>query len=121
MHLELLALEQNNTWVLTKLPKGKKAIGCKWVYKVKCKPNGEIEKFKSRLVAKGYNQIEGLDYKDLFAPVAKLSTVRILIALATNKQWSIFQLDVNNAFLHRHLDEEVYMLPPQRYDKALPG
>lgn len=105
-------LEQNNSWVLAKLPKEKMAIGCKWIYKVKCKPNGEIERLKAHLVAKSYNQIEGLDHKDRLFHVVKLSTIRILNALATNKQWPIFQLDVNNAFLYGHLDEEVYMVPP---------
>lgn len=90
MKQELQALENNNIWVLTNLPKGKKAIGCKWVYKVKFQLNGDVERYKAQLVAKGYNQIESLDYKDRFSPVAKLTIVRIFIALATSKQWSIF-------------------------------
>lgn len=76
---------------------------------------------KTRLIAKCYNQIEGLDYKDKFSFIAKLNIVRPFIALATNKQWPIFQLDINNAFLHDHLDEEVYMQPSHGYDKVLLG
>lgn len=117
MQQELLALEKNDTWVVTNLPKGKKAIGSKQVYKIKYKPNGEVERLKTRLVVKGYNQIEGLDCKDRFSHVAKLTTIRILIALATAKQWPIFQLDT--AFLHGYLSEKVYILSPQGYHKAL--
>jgi transposase InsO family protein len=113
MSKELEALAANNTWVLTSLPPGKQSIGYKWVYKLKFKSDGTIERYKARLVAKGYNQREGIDYSETFSPVAKLVTVRSFIAIAAAKGWSITQLDVNNAFLHGDLDEEVFMtLPP---------
>ncbi|WVY96489.1 hypothetical protein V8G54_028640 [Vigna mungo] len=113
MHAELDALQANNTWELTTLPPNKTAIGCRWIYKIKYNSDGSIERYKARLVAKGYNQIEGLDYLDTFAPVAKITTVRLLLAIAASKCWSLKQLDVNNAFLHGDLHEEVYMkIPP---------
>lgn len=86
MEHELQALENNHTWTLITLPKNKKAIGCKWIYKLKCKPTREIDRYKACLVAKGYNQIEDLDCKDRFSYVAKLTTVNIFIALATFRQ-----------------------------------
>jgi hypothetical protein len=113
MAKEIHALESNNTWVLSPLPKGKSAIGCKWVYKIKYHSDGTVERYKARLVAKGYNQVHGIDYHDTFAPVAKLVTVRLLLSIAAIKNWSLHQLDVNNAFLQGDLNEEVYMkLPP---------
>ncbi|KAL0412091.1 UNVERIFIED_CONTAM: Retrovirus-related Pol polyprotein from transposon RE2 [Sesamum latifolium] len=118
MDTELEALEKNCTWDLTTLPAGKRAIGSRWVYKVKLNQDGSIERYKARLVAKGYTQIEGVDFFDSFSPVAKTVTVRLLIAIATTRHWPILQLDVNNAFLHGHLDEEVYMVPPEGYTKA---
>ncbi|CAL8994927.1 unnamed protein product, partial [Prunus brigantina] len=78
---EIHAIEKNDTWELTSLPKGKKPIGVKWVYKTKYKPNGDVDRFKARLVAKGYKQKPGIDYFEVFAPVARLDTVRMVISL----------------------------------------
>ncbi|KAL0326589.1 UNVERIFIED_CONTAM: Retrovirus-related Pol polyprotein from transposon RE2 [Sesamum angustifolium] len=113
MNSELAALEHNNTWIISPLPEGKKAIGCKWVYKLKLNADGTVDRHKARLVAKGYNQIEGVDYVDCFSPVAKTVTVRVFLAIAAAHNWPIHQLDVNNAFLHGHLEEDIYMLPPE--------
>ncbi|KAD3067216.1 hypothetical protein E3N88_35096 [Mikania micrantha] len=118
MQKEISALEENGTWTIEELPEGKRAIDSKWVYKIKYKPNGEIERYKARLVAKGYTQMEGVDYHDTFAPVAKLVTVRSLLAIAVKKEWIVHQLDVNNAFLHGDQNEDVYMKMPNGYDKG---
>lgn len=113
MRNDLDALEKNQTWELVDLPPNVKPVGSQWVYKVKCKADGSIERYKARLVAKGYNQIEGPDFFDIFSPVAKLTTVRILIAIASLRKWYLHQHDVNNAFLHGDLNEDVYMVVPQ--------
>ena len=82
------------------LPKGKKAIGCRWVYKIKYKADGTVERFKERLVAKGYNQKRGLDYQETFSPMVKMTTVRAVISIAASKGWKLYQMDLYNAFLH---------------------
>ena len=119
MDLEIQALENNHTWDVTTLPHDKFPIGCKWVYKIKFNLDGSIEMYKARLVAKGYTQREGLDFLETFSPVAKTISVRVLIALAAARSWPLHQLDINNAFLHGDLDEEVYMtLPPGFHSKG---
>ncbi|CAM8999728.1 unnamed protein product [Rhodiola kirilowii] len=118
MDKEIRALKSNNTWILTDLPKDKTVVDCKWIYKIKYLSDGTIERFKARLVARGFTQVEGLDYHDTFAPVAKMTTVRCLLTIAAARKWPLHQLDVYNAFLHGTLDEEVYMkLPPGFYKK----
>lgn len=116
MAAELQALEANKTWILTPLPPGKKVIGNKWVYKIKFHADGSVERYKARLVAKGFSQQEGLDYHDTFSPMAKLVTVRCLLAISAIKGWHLHQLDVNNAFLHGDLNEDVYMEIPHGLD-----
>ncbi|CAL9027549.1 unnamed protein product [Prunus brigantina] len=112
MQTELDALAANNTWTIMPLPSGHRAIGCRWVFKIKYNSDGTVERYKARLVAKGFTQREGIDYKETFAPVAKLITVRCLLSVAAIRNWSLHQLDVQNAFLHGDLQEEVYMQPP---------
>ena len=103
MDEEIKAIEKNNTWELTNLPNGQKTIGVKWVYKTKLNEKGEVKKHKARLVAKGYKQEFGVDYKEVFAPVARLDTIRLVLSMATQNSWPIFQLDVKSAFLHGEL------------------
>ncbi|RVW56555.1 Retrovirus-related Pol polyprotein from transposon RE1 [Vitis vinifera] len=106
---EVRALEKNGTWEITDLPRGKKPVGCKWIFTVKYKADGNEDRYKARLVAKGFTQSYGIDYQETFAPVAKLNTIRVLLSLAANLDWSLHQLDVKNAFLNGDLEEEVYM------------
>lgn len=113
MDTKLRALEQNNTWLVTDLPHGKKAIDCKWIYKVKYHPDGTIDRHKARLVILGCKQKCDIDYKDTFAPMAKMSTVRALLALAAIFRYDTCQMDVINTFLHGDLEEDVYMKFPQ--------
>ena len=113
MFKEVDALEINKTWDIVDLPPGKVAIGSQWVYKTKYNADGSIERYKARLVVQGNKQVEGEDYNETFAPVVKMTTVRTLLRLVAANQWEVYQMDVNNAFLHGDLDEEVYMkLPP---------
>ncbi|KAL0434256.1 UNVERIFIED_CONTAM: Retrovirus-related Pol polyprotein from transposon TNT 1-94 [Sesamum latifolium] len=116
MKHELTALEKNHTWEFTTLPEGKRAIGSKWVYKVKLHLDGPVEQYKAHLVAKRYNQIEGVDIFYSFSLVVKTVTVRIMFTVASAYFWPIHQLDINSAFLHGYLDEAVYMTPPEGYD-----
>lgn len=107
---------ENNTWILTNIPKEKRAIKCKWVYATKEDINGEITKFKARLVAKGFSQIEGIDYQETFAPVVRYSSIRMLLAIAAHYNLEIAQMDAVTAFLNGKLEEEIYMEQPLHFD-----
>ncbi|GJX18686.1 zinc finger, CCHC-type containing protein [Tanacetum coccineum] len=105
----------NNTWVLADLPPGCKPLGCKWIFKIKLKVDGTIKKFKARLVIQGFKQKSGIDYFDTYAPVARISTIRLLIAMASIHNLIIHQMDVKTAFLNGDLEEEVYMNQPHGF------
>ncbi|CAL8175713.1 unnamed protein product [Prunus armeniaca] len=121
MYEELRALRKNSTWELVELPRGKKVVGCKWVFTIKHKADGSVDRYKARLVAKGYTQTYGIDYQDTFALVAKMNTIRVLLSLAANLGWTLQQFDVKNAFLHGDLEEEVYMDMPPGIDETSQG
>ncbi len=117
--VEYRALIDNETWDLVKLPKGCKTIGSKWVFKLKHGKSGEIERFKCRLVAKGFAQKYGIDYDETFSPVVRFSSIRVLLAYAIQNDMEIHQMDVVTAFLNGNLDETIYMEQPDGY--AVPG
>ena len=112
MEAEMSALSENTTWSFVTRPLGKTTVGFRWEYIVKYLLDGFIECLKARLVAKGYTQTYGVDYAQTFQHVAKISYVWILISLATNLGWPLFQLDDKNAFLNGDLKEKVYMEQP---------
>ncbi|GKA27249.1 ribonuclease H-like domain-containing protein [Tanacetum coccineum] len=112
---EMEALLRNDTWDLVDLPKDRKAISSKWLWKIKFKSSGEIERYKARLVALGCNQREGIDYEETFSLVIKMTTVRCLLNIVVLSDWPMFQLVIDNAFLYGDLNEVVYMKPPQGY------
>eukprot|EP00253_Pinus_taeda_P007650 PITA_07650 len=109
MKKEYDALIKNGTWMLVDPPAGVKPIGCKWVYKIKYKADGSLDKYKARLIAKGYAQKEGVDYTETFSPTTKWGTIRTLFSLATQNIWKIHHMDVKTTFLNSDLKENVYM------------
>ena len=115
------SLVNNGTWTLTDLPPGREALKCKWLWRIKFDAEGNMTKFKARLVLKGYMQRHGVDYLEIFAPVLRMNTLRLLLCLVAHNEWTIRQLDVKTAFLNGQLDddEEIYMEQPPRY--AVPG
>lgn len=117
MNQEIDAIRRNETWELVKLPENKKALGVKWIYRTKLKQNGEVQKYKARLVVKGYKQKFGVDYEEVFAPVTRLETVRLLLALAAKNNWKVHQMDVKSAFLNGYLEDEIYVEQPPGYAK----
>ncbi|WVZ68985.1 hypothetical protein U9M48_017854 [Paspalum notatum var. saurae] len=122
MDVEYTALMKNKTWHLVPPRKGSNIIDCKWVYKVKRKADGSIDRYKARLVAKGFKQRYGIDYEDTFSPIVKAATIRLVLSVAVTNGWHLHQLDVQNAFLHGLLEEEVYMRQPPGYeDKNKPN
>jgi histone deacetylase 1/2 len=130
---DFTALQCNQTWQLVPPRSGINIIDCKWVFKIKQKTNGNIDRYKARLVAKRFKQRHGLDYEDTFSPVVKPTSIRLLLSMALSQGWHLRQLDIQNAFLHGILEEEVFMRQPPgfedpthtgylcRLDKALYG
>jgi hypothetical protein len=105
----------NNTWTLVSLPAGRKPVSCKWVFKIKQGANGEVERYKARLVARGFTQTYGVDYNETFAPVAKFTCICCILVLAALEDMEIHQMDMKTAFLNDKLEEEIYMEQPQGF------
>jgi hypothetical protein len=112
---EMESILINGTWEICDLPVGCKPVGCKWVFKKKMKPDGTVDKFKARLVTKWFTQKEGEDYFDTYSPVARMTTIHVLVALATFNDLLIHQMDVKTTFLNGELDEEIYMKHPDGF------
>jgi hypothetical protein len=122
MDSEFSALLKNDTWHLVPPKAGVNIIDCKWVYKIKRKSDGNVDRYKAWLVVKGFKQLYGIDYEDTFNPIVKAATIRIVLSISVSRGWSLRQLDVQNVFLHGVLEEEVYMSQPPRYeDTRRPG
>jgi hypothetical protein len=115
MKEEMDALERNKTWDLVELPEGRKVVGCKWVYKLKKGVDDKVERYKARLVVKGYSQKEGIDFHEIFSPVVKLVSICIVLALVALLDLELEKLDVKTTFLHGDLDEEIYMEQPEGF------
>ncbi len=117
MDREMESLKDNHVWKLTSLPPGKRAIGSKWVYKVKTGGDGSVERYKARLVAQGFNQRQGADYDETFCPVVRMESLRTLVALSTQHSLDLHHVDVTTAFLNGVLEEEVFMRQPKGYTR----
>jgi len=113
MNFEIQALVSNHTWDIVQTPPHVRPIGCKWIYKIKCGLDGNIDQYKARLVTKGYSQVEGIDYLEIFSLIVKMTTIYVVLALAFINNWHLQQLDVSNAFLYGDLTKDVYMVIPQ--------
>ena len=109
MHEELHQFVRNDVWELVPRPKGVNMIGTKWIFKNKSDEHGTVFRNKSRLVAQGYAQVEGVDFDETFAPVARLESIRILLAIVSHLNFKLYQMDVKSFFLNGMLQEEVYV------------
>eukprot|EP00253_Pinus_taeda_P021435 PITA_21435 len=119
MEEEYNSLLENQTWDLVPLPLGRKLVRCKWVYRTKSVADGEITRQKVRLVAKGFQQVHGIDYDETFAPVAKMDSIRLTLTIAAAQRWEVHLMDVKNAFLHGDLSEGIYMEQPHGFVQDL--
>ena len=121
MQDELVEFERHKVWTLVPCPKDKSIIGTRWVYRNKMDEDGVATRNKARLVAQGFTQLEGLDYDETFAPVARLEAIRLFLAYASFKNFTVYQMDVKTAFLHGDLEQEVFLKqPPGFEDKDYP-
>ncbi|KAK2352556.1 putative mitochondrial protein [Trifolium repens] len=116
MQEEINSIEKNRTWKLVELPDHKKAISVKWIFKLKTNLDGSIAKHKARLVARGFLQQQGIDYTEVYAPVARMETIRLVVAITSSFNWPLFHMDVKSAFLNGPLEEEVYVLQPPGFE-----
>jgi len=112
---ELSMIKKNKTYEVVDRPKDRKIIGVKWVFRTKLNANGSINKHKARLFVKGYAQVFGVDYLNTFSPVARLDTIQLVLAIAAQNGWKVFQLDVKFAFLNGILHEEIYVEQPEGF------
>jgi hypothetical protein len=115
MKNEMKALERNSTWDLVELPRDRKIVGCKWVYKLKKDVDDKVERYKARLVVKVYSQKEGIEFHDIFSPVVKIVSIQSVLVLVSLLDLELEKLDVKTAFLHGDLDEEIYMEQPEGF------
>lgn len=115
MQEEMEAIHKNQTWKLTALPEGKRAIGLKWIFKSKFNSNGTLLRKKALVVAKGYVQQEGVDFEDAYSLVARMETIRMFFAIGAQRMWCIHQLNVKTAFLNGEIKEEVYIVQPEGF------
>ena len=116
MDEEISTLRKMDTWKVTNLPKDRKPISCRWVYALKKNANGDIIRYKARLVARGFSQEYGTDYKETFAPVIRLDALRLILALAAIFGWDMQQMDIKGAYLNGELEETIYMMQPPGYE-----
>ena len=115
MKEEFSSLQKNNTWELVDLPLGRKLVQCKWVFKNKFDADGSPLKYREILVAKGYSYVHGIDYNETFAPMAKMDSIRLALAIAASKQCEVHHMDVKCDFLNGDLTEEIYMQQPEGF------
>lgn len=117
MDEEYRSLIENNTWTLEDLPSGRRAVSCKWVFKLKYAPDNSIARYKARLVARGYTQQEGIGFTETFSPVVRIESVRMLLVIANQLDMQILQIDVKTAFLNGELEQSIFMTQPEGYVK----
>ena len=118
MEEEIKSIEKNSTWELVKLPEKCKSIGVKWVYKIKRDISGKITRYKARLVAKGFSQVKGVDFEEVFSPVARAESIWIIVAMAAQFKWKLHHLDVKSAFLNGYIEEDIYVDQPEGFIQA---
>jgi hypothetical protein len=113
---EYQSIIKNDVWEIVPRPKGKDVVSSKWLFKIKHAADGSIEKYKARFVTCGFSQKEGIDYEETFAPMARYTSIRTIIALAAKMKWKLHQMDVKTAFLNGIIEEEVYIEQPQGFE-----
>ena len=109
------SLQKNTTWELVSLPPGRKLVQCKWVFRTKVAADGKTCKYKAILVAKGFSQVQGVDYHETFALVAKMDSIRLVLETSASKHWEVHHMDVKSSFLNGYVREEIYMKQPEGY------